>query len=91
MNRVTREELKGSFERYVRALNSLGIHQKVEMQEGSKTYGNAYRVRHVNGWATPLGTSNGYLGMTRREAVDTLHTLARTIEDVLYHQQKPSE
>jgi hypothetical protein len=51
--------------------------------------GVAYRMMFIvegGGLSEAPGTSNGYLGMTAREAYDALHAITRTIEDVLYYQ-----
>ncbi len=89
-NRITTEELNGVLGRYTRAVESLGMLPPsggFQFQWGSKVNGQAYRL-YTNGGSGAPGTANGYLGMTRREAWDTLHTIAETLEDVFYFQQQ---
>jgi hypothetical protein len=82
MNRVTKENLLGAFERYARAWESIGVDMStLKMQHGNATMGVAYRITYNNGSNAP-GTSDGFLGFTKREAWDTLRTMARVIEDM---------
>ena len=87
---ITKQDLNAAFERYDRALRALGFNHLLTLQEGSKTHGRAYRLfrtfRGQNQYEA-LGTVNGYLGMTKREAWDMLHSLARTMEDVKYFRE----
>lgn len=98
MNRVTQKELEGAFLRYSKAVRRAGIHDEVELHEGSKVNGRAFRAytkkSHGSGlWGAP-GTDNGFLGWTKAEAHHTLSTMARTLEDLKYYQMDsniPSE
>lgn len=92
MRRITAEDMKMSFERYRRALESLDITKpdhRLEYQTGSRANGVSYKVvwTHVTsgGHSNAPGTDfGGYLGFTRREAFETLNTISRTIEDVAF-------
>jgi hypothetical protein len=90
MTRITRKDLDAATAAYVRALASAGIlRHPTQLQIGSKVNGVAYRMMFIvegGGLSEAPGTSNGYLGMTAREAYDALHAITRTIEDVLYYQ-----
>jgi hypothetical protein len=74
-----------------------GFH--VGLDEGSKLYGRAFRLyvtgdrvdNPTDGNHYPNGSGHArppagpdYLGMTKREAYDTLATIAHTLEDVAY-------
>lgn len=96
-DRITNRDLAGMLERYKRALDSLGITlaegERLEMSEGSKTYGIAFRLytTGVPGIHGEGGTGHGrppvgddFLGMTKREAYDMLAERCRTMEDVAY-------
>lgn len=59
------------------------------LQEGSKYYGNAYRLMTIDKGTSGQGTprlnswpSNGYLGMTKSEAYDSLHKLKDALWDI---------
>lgn len=87
-NRVTKAELDGAFERYTRAASRLewtDAPGRYELRVGSKVYGVAYRVWWVldgtRQLVNPPGAVDGYLGTTKREAMDALHTMARCFED----------
>ena len=93
-DRITNEDLDNMLARYTRALKRLGINTgtsdgtTIGMQRGSKTYGIAFRLFTTGGalgsghHRPPVG--DDYLGMTKREAWDTLATLSRAMEDVAY-------
>lgn len=61
---------------------------KVVFEQGTKTYGRAYRIYTVNydkggGYMdSPLHLGDGYLGMTKREAWIALRAILRTFEAV---------
>lgn len=96
MERVTKEMMNGVLARYVRACESLGIKppkdHHIAYIEGSKTYGNSYKLVYVHdksgGHHAAPGTTGGYLGMTKREALDSLLTICLTMEDVNYFQSR---
>lgn len=92
MERITNEDLRIMLERYQRALDSLGIElgegERIGLDHGSKTYGRAFRLflTGVDGGTghhnPPVG--DDFLGMTKREAFETLAERCRTMEDVAY-------
>lgn len=97
MDRITNADLDAMLGRYMRALDALGIKlgegERVGLDHGSKTYGIAFRLftTGVLGQHGEGGTGHGrppvgddYLGMTKREAYDTLTERCRTMEDVAY-------
>ena len=61
---------------------------KVVLDQGSKTYGRAYRLYTVNydnggGYSdSPLYLGDGFLGMTKREAWLSLRSILRAMEAV---------
>ena len=61
---------------------------KVILEQGSKTYGRAYRIYTVNydkhgGYSdSPLHLGDGFLGATKREAWIALRSILRTFEAV---------
>lgn len=64
------------------------------LQFGSKTYGNAFRVFYVNpdgGGHCSLDSVRDYLGMTKREAWDTLDALCAGMYAVLDSQAPRGE
>lgn len=100
-DRITNRDLSIMLERYKRALDTLGITladgERLRMQEGSKTYGIAFRLytTGVPGVHGEGGTGHGrppvgddFLGMTKREAYDTLAERCRTMEDVAYARER---
>lgn len=96
MNRITRKDLNDAVAIYVNALESHGmLTHPVQLQIGSQTNGIAYRAMFIanesGGLTAAPGTSNGYLGMTAREAYDTLWTITRTLQDVAYHRDQSPE
>lgn len=83
--RITTKDVEGALGRYVRALSMNGIDLSVRLDHGSKVNGRAFRIfKAGDGYSAP-GTNNGYLGMTKHEAWDTLLTLARMAEDIAYN------
>jgi hypothetical protein len=90
--RITRTDLNTAVVAYSNALESAGaLRCPLQLQIGSRTYGNAYRVMFIGeggDLSAAPGTSNGYLGMTAREAYDALWTMTRTITDVLYEREQ---
>lgn len=97
MERITNADLDAMLGRYMRAVNRLGIKleegERVGLDHGSKTYGIAYRIytTGVPGIHGEGGTGHGrppvgddFLGITKREAYETLAERCRTMEDVAY-------
>jgi hypothetical protein len=76
MERITVKDVRAVFARLQKRLP----HLHLVLDEGSKTYGRAWRIHHVpdgqSGHHTiPGHTAGGYLGMTAREAYEALHNL----------------
>jgi len=86
-NTITTKDLDSAVQNYVRTLASSGITGDFWMQTGNKVNGVAFRLYMNDGTIAP-GTVSGYLGMTRREAYNMLHTLARMAADVAYYQNE---
>jgi len=83
MDRITNEHLDVMLARYVRALKALELPSEgIELTRGSKLYGNSHKA--LQGGAQPVGISQGFLGWTKRDAYDKLHTVAVTLEGVHY-------
>lgn len=72
------------FERTVRAARSVGLDtHSWYLMPGSRTNGNMWRLFSRPGGGTALGgLDRGFLGMTAREARDTLHAFAVAWETV---------
>lgn len=96
MDRITAKDVRRAFENHVDALIHHGLHDPAEgryvLSEGSKTYGNAFRINFI-----PSGETGHYrpkvgddfLGWTKREAYDRLTERTRTIVDVFFvHNQR---
>lgn len=93
-NRITNSELYAAAARYQLALANAGMGVTgLRLIMGSKTYGNSYRYVYVDPEtggqtrAPGAGHSNGFIGWTKREAHDTLHAMARVLEDVNYQRE----
>lgn len=88
MDRITRKNLEGTFASYVDTLRRYGLHPdgKLVLSIGSKTYGRAYRINLVppgeSGHYRP-GIGDDFLGMTTREAWETLADRRRIVADVV--------
>ncbi|AST15248.1 hypothetical protein SEA_SAMISTI12_267 [Streptomyces phage Samisti12] len=81
MDRISKTQLVGMVNRYIRAWENQGVSLTVKLQEGSRNMGVAYTLRMPDGSNAP-GTTDGFLGWTRREAWDTLGSISRTLEDL---------
>lgn len=86
---VTLSDVREAFARFVAAADRAGFPNtdRWRMQTGSKMYGHAYRVfevdpSHGGHHDLPMMSSAGYVGMTRREAYETLNTMSRTMDAV---------
>lgn len=93
---ITAADVRAAFRHHVETLERVGITYdgRLEIAEGSRTYGIAYRIyrtgytvrdadgssRATSGHANPPIGSD-YLGMTRREAYETLQTRTRAVSD----------
>lgn len=88
--RVTQKELDVAFEQYIKTLRDLNmpLKGKPALFAGSKVNGRAYRLFLLDDKGSQMpcpGTGhNGYLGMTKGEAYDTLWTMVRVAQDILY-------
>ena len=98
--RITTRDLDGMLARYVRACERFGLipdGYRVGLDHGSKYYGRAFRVYLVGiraedgSW--PNGSGHGhppagrdFIGMTKREAYDTLADRSSVLEDVAHAQ-----
>lgn len=96
-DRITAQDLRDALAAHVETLERCGITYggRLEIDEGSKTYGRAFRLyrtgypvrdldgseRLTTGHANPPIGSD-FLGMTKREAYETLTARTRTIADV---------
>lgn len=81
--RITNADLYTVLGRYVRACERL----EMVPEGGFRLYrsGSSYELYSVVGINAAPGTSAGWLGSTKREAYDTLMTMALTLESVLHH------
>lgn len=93
-NRITNAELYAAAGRYQLALANAGMEvQGLSLITGSKVNGNSYRYVYIDPEtggqtrAPGAGHSNGFIGWTKREAHDTLMTMARVLEDVAYQKE----
>lgn len=98
MTTTTVADVRDAFHRYESALRAYGLipaGYRLVLSEGSKTYGNAFRVNltgeraadgtYPNGSGhsrPPIGSD--YLGMTRSEAAQTLSTMAQCVWDMAH-------
>lgn len=90
--RPTRRDVEAVFASYVDACDTYGLvtpGRRLVLSIGSKTYGNAYRVNEVwqdrergtGHYAPAIGSD--YLGMTAREAHETLCERIRLVHDIV--------
>ena len=84
---ITMKRLTNLVAAYKGRLEGEGIEGELRLYRGSKTYGRAYRLYFEDG-ASAIGTSTGYLGMTKREAYETLTTIIKTLDDIHYIQTR---
>jgi len=84
MNRITNADIAGVVARYARIAKTLGFNvEGLEFQPGGPNTNVSYRLWIEGNYAAP-GTSNGYLGETKREAYNTIYTLCLAFEDVYW-------
>lgn len=97
MQRITSADMQSVIRQYQHAIEMVtGELPELSYQEGSKTYGNSFRLHHIGrdkdgqetGPTSCWGTYDGFLGWTKREAYETLSTIASTIYDVRYFQRE---
>lgn len=92
INRITKRSMDAAFERYSRAVDSLGMNKsdhRLAYMEGSKVNGVSHKLVWIHvqhgGYSGAPGTDvNGFIGMTKREAYETMSTIARALEDVAF-------
>lgn len=89
---ITNADLDGMLRRYQAALDALGIQlregEHIGLDHGSKMYGRAFRL-FATGYEGSTGhgrppVGDDFLGMTKREAFETLATTCRAMEDIAY-------
>lgn len=88
--RITQADLDVRFEIYVSILKRLGMpHENTALVGGSGLHGNSFKLVSVKvpggGQSAAPGTSQGFLGWTKREAYEKLGTINATLADVLHH------
>ena len=85
---MSMEDVNGAFESFCTVAQSMGIKtDNWVIQEGSATYGRAYRMYRKGdkgGLYSILG-GDGYLGMTKPEVYQTLQTMLNTLHLVNEH------
>lgn len=90
MERVKRSEVEAAALRFTSACREHGLigpEDGLTVQAGSQTYGRAWRIFRVTegstGWfSPPVFTSDGFLGLTAREAVASLRIASAALEAV---------
>ena len=94
---ITKADLRGMLERVARAMQSADLDvSHLHLEQGSKTYGRAYRLYlrdpQTGGLSNVPGVWNdGYLGTTRSEAAQSLDMLAAGIRMTQNVQRFPDE
>jgi hypothetical protein len=84
--KITEKDIASMLDRVLRSLGSLGIATKgLHVTSGSRTNGVAYRLYQyagTSGGVSGVIMPDGFLGTTKREAYDTLHAIAQSLEFV---------
>jgi len=71
MSRITVVDVRVAYGHLVKAAGALGLDtSRWELHEGSSTYGRAYRI-YDDGFGA-LGLSQGFIGLTARQAYDAI-------------------
>lgn len=84
MQRITNAALRGAFARYRHAADALELNiEGLSLQLGGPSTDMEYRVWVSGGYEAP-GTTDGWIGSTKREAYETLMHLSRAFEAVTY-------
>ncbi len=86
---ITNLDVSNAFERYVVAVKAaipVMADQEFTLQYGSKINGVAFRAYRDRGWAAP-GTSNGFLGWTKREAYESLWAMTLLMGDIAHYNE----
>lgn len=85
-NRITVVDVRTAYVKLVKATQDFGIDtSKWQLHEGSSTYGRAYRI--YDDGRSPLGLSQGFIGLTAQQAYDTIHTMLGVLWTVRDHHQ----
>lgn len=72
--RITVVDVRTAYVALVKAAQQAGVDTaKWQLQEGSSTYGRAYRI-YDDGFGA-MGLSQGFLGLTASQAYHTIHTI----------------
>ena len=91
--RITKEDMSDAVACYMRAAESLGMVKAghtLHCVEGSKALGNGFKLVWVDnesgGNTHAPGTDyNGFIGWTKREALEKIYTITRSFEEVHLH------
>lgn len=94
MSATTIQQVRGAAVRYSEALRELGMladDERLILNEGSRTYGRAWRINLVRPgsgaeFSPPAGSD--FLGWTKAEAWQTLADRAAVLADVIQHQRE---
>lgn len=88
MERITVRHVRGAMDRLMRAAERQGIDTNGwQIESGSVTYGRAWKLVKVdpdNGGHHSVFATNGYLGMTAREAYSALQHYAQVFDFLNY-------
>jgi len=91
MDRVTKDQLVNLVGEYQRTWEAMGFPMTFILDVGIPSAGVCWRLRIKETGSNAPGTSDGYLGVTKSEAWDTLQTIIRTLRDFSYLRQIESE
>jgi hypothetical protein len=82
--RITQADLKGMFDRLIRSAESAGMDNATfwSLHHGNGNTGISYKLLGRRGEG--VFAINGYLGMTRRDAYDTLHHYCQVFDALRY-------
>lgn len=74
LTRITVKDVRIAYASLVKAASEAGLGTaKWRLHEGSSTYGRAYRI--YDDGRSPLGLSQGFIGLTAQQAYDTIHAM----------------
>ena len=72
--RYTVKDVRTAYVALVKAAYEAGLDTaRWQLHEANSTYGRAYRI--YDDGRSPLGLSQGFIGMTARQAYDTIHAM----------------
>jgi hypothetical protein len=87
--KITEKDIEAMLGRVQRSLASMGVvTNNLHVAGGSRTNGVAYRLYQYAGDSHGVSgviMPDGFLGTTKREAYDTLHAIAQSLEFVNDH------